>query len=89
LKFFGAPKCHELLENLESREATGFLRTGVLQKSVLVSFGVKGFETVLVEQFGTVIVHGVISFSLEMRFVTAKCVCWSRFLLGLILLPAA
>jgi hypothetical protein len=29
----------------------------------------------LVEQFGTVIVHGIISFNLEMRFVTAKCVC--------------
>jgi hypothetical protein len=46
LKFFGAPKCHELLENLESREATGFLRVGVLQQAVLVSFLVKGFEFV-------------------------------------------
>jgi hypothetical protein len=77
------------LENLESREATGFLRAGFLQKAVLVGFVMKAFEAVLVEQFGTVIVHGVISFKLEMRFVTAKRVYWSRFLVGLILLPAA
>jgi hypothetical protein len=75
LKFFAAPECHELLEDSESREATGFLRAGVLQKSVLVCFVMKGFESVLVEEFGTVIIHGVISFSLEMRFVTAKYVC--------------
>jgi hypothetical protein len=58
LKFFGAPKCHELLEDAESRDVSGFLMAGLLYQSVIVCLLIKPFDAFSRKNFGVIIIYG-------------------------------